>query len=119
MLVNPYPKEIKDESTGSKVENELYKVWNAGAMAALTHIREVISNEIEMLLGGSSSYGLSETQLKILQLVSEGATNEEIAARLYISEATIKRHLQFIFTKMNVGSRPEAVGKALREGIIH
>jgi DNA-binding NarL/FixJ family response regulator len=61
---------------------------------------------------------LSERELDVLRLAARGLPNKEIARRLRLSIRTVHSHLANIFTKMQVGSRTEAVLLALREGII-
>ena len=48
---------------------------------------------------------LSNTELNILKLVSEGKTNQEIADNLFISVHTVKKHISNIFKKLNIKSR--------------
>lgn len=50
----------------------------------------------------------SERELELLQLVSQGLSNREIAHKMYISPNTVKVHLRNIFTKINARSRTEA-----------
>lgn len=59
---------------------------------------------------------LSARELEIIELVSEGLTNREIAARLYLSPNTIKVHLRNIFTKTGVASRTELSMLAVQQG---
>jgi len=56
--------------------------------------------------------GLSKREYQILQLISEGLSNQQIAAQLYISENTIKKHISNLFLKLDVERRTEAVNKA-------
>lgn len=51
---------------------------------------------------------------KVLQLIADGATNREAAAKLFVSEATIKTHLLHIYDKLGVRDRAAAVGEAYR-----
>jgi DNA-binding NarL/FixJ family response regulator len=61
---------------------------------------------------------LSDRELEVLQLVARGATNDDIANQLYVSEKTVKSHLSSIFRKLEVTNRTQAAAKALREGIV-
>jgi DNA-binding NarL/FixJ family response regulator len=54
----------------------------------------------------------------VLLLASRGASNKEIARRLFISEATVKSHLIHIFDKLKVSDRTAAVRVALERGIL-
>ena len=58
---------------------------------------------------------LSARQLEILLLAARGLSNYQIASRIQIAEGTVKRHLANVYNKMEVGSRIEAVRKALSE----
>lgn len=61
---------------------------------------------------------LSERELEVLKLMAKGAANKEIATKLFISESTVKTHIQSIFQKLEVGDRTEAVTEAIKKGII-
>ena len=67
---------------------------------------------------GDEEERLSGREQEILLLAARGLSNREIAAKLHISEATVKRHLANVYEKMGVGSRGEASQKALSEGWI-
>ncbi|MBG0826268.1 response regulator transcription factor [Planomonospora sp. ID67723] len=61
---------------------------------------------------------LSARELEILHLIAEGGTNREVAARLFISEATVKSHVLHIYTKLGVNDRAAAVAAAFRRGLL-
>lgn len=61
---------------------------------------------------------LSPREIEVLQLVARGYANKEIAARLTITEATVKTHLAHIFQKLGVNDRTEAVTTAVQRNII-
>jgi len=61
---------------------------------------------------------LSEREMEVLRLMATGAANKTIAAQLFISESTVKTHVQSIFQKLDVNDRTEAVTNALQRGII-
>jgi DNA-binding NarL/FixJ family response regulator len=61
---------------------------------------------------------LSQRELEVLELVAGGATNREAAARLFITEATVKTHLLNIYAKLGVGDRAAAVAVAFNRGLL-
>jgi DNA-binding CsgD family transcriptional regulator len=62
--------------------------------------------------------GLTRREQEVLELVAAGHTNAQIAARLFLSEKTVERHLGGIFGKLDVASRGEAVRAAARVGAV-
>ncbi|HWP59332.1 MAG TPA: response regulator transcription factor [Candidatus Acidoferrales bacterium] len=62
-------------------------------------------------------YGLTEQELKVLQLLAEGLSNEEISRFVNLSRETIKMHLKALFRKLRVKNRTEAAVLAVREGL--
>lgn len=69
------------------------------------------------LSGFAERYGLSDLELKILRLVTEGLSNEEIAAINQLARETVKGHLKSLFRKLDVRNRTEAAVLAVREGM--
>jgi DNA-binding NarL/FixJ family response regulator len=61
---------------------------------------------------------LSRRELEVLGMVARGATNREAAARLFISEATVKTHLLHIYAKLGVNDRAAAVAVAFERGFL-
>jgi DNA-binding NarL/FixJ family response regulator len=66
----------------------------------------------------SENKTLSIRELEVLQLVSAGASNGEIANQLSISEATVKAHLRNIMDKLQVKNRAQAVARAISKGML-
>lgn len=64
------------------------------------------------------SFGLSERQIQLLQLLAKGHPNKRISTILNISDETVKTHLRNIFKLLDVSSRTEAVAKALDLNIV-
>ncbi|KAI9132079.1 response regulator transcription factor [Acaryochloris sp. CCMEE 5410] len=60
---------------------------------------------------------LTERELEVLQLLSRGNSNQEIAAALIISEGTVKFHINNILSKLGVKDRTQAVIMALKKGL--
>jgi DNA-binding NarL/FixJ family response regulator len=61
---------------------------------------------------------LSPRELEVLRLVAGGATNREAAARLFISEATVKTHLLHVYAKLGVNDRAAAVATGYERGLL-
>jgi LuxR family maltose regulon positive regulatory protein len=61
---------------------------------------------------------LSEREIEILQLISEGQSNQEIGAQLYLSLNTVKAHTRNIYGKLGVNSRTQASARARALGIL-
>lgn len=61
---------------------------------------------------------ISPREAEVLQLVSEGLSNPQIARRLFISEATVKTHLLHVFEKLEVSDRTRAVTRAMELGLL-
>jgi len=61
---------------------------------------------------------LSQREIEILEIIARGATNREAAARLFISEATVKTHLLHSYAKLGVSDRAAAVAEAFRRGLL-
>ncbi len=61
---------------------------------------------------------LTDREIEVLQLTAQGLANKQIAARLGISEHTIKFHLSSLYSKLGVSSRTEAVRSGVRHGLV-
>ena len=61
---------------------------------------------------------LTERELDVLRLMARGATNGEIAASLFVAEATVKTHVGSIFGKLGVRDRPAAIVFAYDHGVV-
>jgi len=61
---------------------------------------------------------LSQRELEVLEMVARGATNREAAAKLFISEATVKTHLLHIYAKLGVSDRAAAVAEGFQRGLL-
>jgi DNA-binding NarL/FixJ family response regulator len=67
---------------------------------------------------GDEGNGLTERETQVLRLVVDGKTNHEIGYELGISQKTVEKHLESVFSKLNVSSRVEAAVLAVRDGLI-
>ena len=62
--------------------------------------------------------GLTKREIELLHLMVDGLSNKRIAERLFISENTVKYHIRNILQKLGVHNRTEAVGLAIRKGLL-
>jgi DNA-binding NarL/FixJ family response regulator len=62
---------------------------------------------------------LSRREVEVLQKLAGGSRNSDIAARLFISEETVKGHVKHIMEKLGANDRTQAVAIGIRRGIIH
>jgi len=63
------------------------------------------------------NFGLTAREIEVLRLVSEGRSNRDIAAELFISAKTASVHVSNILAKLHAASRTEAAAIAHREGL--
>ena len=96
----------------------------AAALAAVAEGAVVLDDAFaDALLGRGDPRGapiepLTPRELAVLRLLAEGHANKAIAARLEVSENTVKFHVNAIFGKLGAGSRTEAVTRATRMGLV-
>jgi len=62
--------------------------------------------------------GISKRELEVLELITQGLTNQEIADKLFVSPNTIKTHSARLFEKLDVNSRTKAIHRAKELGIL-
>ncbi len=61
--------------------------------------------------------GLTPRELDVVRLVADGLSNKQVARRLFVSEATVKTHLNHVLAKLDVEGRPGLVAWAWRHGL--
>jgi len=62
---------------------------------------------------------VTKREEEVLQLIADGCSTPEVAARLFISQKTVKNHLASIYQKLDARDRTQAVLQAVRMGIVH
>ena len=97
-------------------------IRKAAAGEAVLHPR-VASRVVRELHGAGSDTPnayreLSGRELEVLRLIADGLANSEIAARLYVSEKTVKSHVGNILSKLHLADRTQAAVYAWRQGVV-
>jgi DNA-binding NarL/FixJ family response regulator len=83
-----------------------------------TVLAPAVATRLVNRMRGPAEEALTGREIEVLELVAGGASNADVAASLFISEATVKTHLMHIFGKLGVDDRTAAVVRALQRGII-
>ena len=117
---------VKAGATGYLLKNtgfeELVKaikeVSKGGATLHPDAQSQLLKEYVFLARRNQDSYGLSNREMGVLQLLADGKSNKEIASALFISIQTVKTHVTHIFNKLGVNDRTEAVATALRRGLV-
>ena len=81
------------------------------------HVARKLLEELTRPSSQPDSDPLSDREIEVLQLVAQGQSNQQIAARLAIKEATVRTHVSNILNKLHLSSRTQAALYALRAGL--
>lgn len=93
-----------------------FVVKTAPTAELLDAIRRAASGGLHFGVRPGNGVSLSDREREVLRLVVEGASNDEIGARLGISSRTVESHLRRLFERLSVASRTELASRTLREG---
>jgi non-specific serine/threonine protein kinase len=106
-------------------DEQLHVHWQTGSTTPLREIvRDLTRENAESAAdsvdspNATASFGLTSRELEVLELVSAGLSNREIAERLFIGERTAQTHVQHIFAKMDVNTRAAAAAIAIEHQLI-
>jgi DNA-binding NarL/FixJ family response regulator len=94
--------------------------WRTGTASAATHAGQP-SAQISAQPPAQSSVppaGLTAREVDVLRLIAAGRSNPEIARELFVSEATVKTHINHVFAKTGARDRAQAVRFAYQHGIV-
>jgi DNA-binding NarL/FixJ family response regulator len=93
-----------------------FVVKTAPTAELLDAIRRAASGGLAFGVRPGNGVTLSDREREVLRLVVDGASNDEIGARLGISSRTVESHLRRLFERLAVASRTELAARAIREG---
>lgn len=77
-----------------------------------------IPSSVSSIGGRGPESNLSQRELQILRLVSEGSSNKELSRKLFVSENTVETHLRRIYSKLGTKNRTQAVSVAREKGFL-
>ncbi len=97
---------------------ELFRAVRAAARGEAVLSPSVATRVVGQVRAPVAPEAISQRELEVLELVARGATNRDAAAKLFISEATVKTHLMHIYAKLGVNDRAAAVGAAFDRGLL-
>lgn len=117
---------VKAGATGYMLKNTssddlvhaIQTVYEGKALLHPDATAQLLKEFVSLADNKAKDYGLSSREMEVLQLLSEGNTNKEIAKALWISEQTVKTHVAHIFDKLGTSDRTETVATALRNGLV-
>jgi DNA-binding NarL/FixJ family response regulator len=106
---------LTKDSDASEIERAIRTVHRGEALLDPSVQRRLLDG----LKAPADAYpdGLTQREVDVLKLMAGGLSNQEIARRLFISEATVKTHINNIFSKANLRDRGQAVAYAFRNGM--
>jgi DNA-binding NarL/FixJ family response regulator len=87
-------------------------------LLAIRSVQDPRRGGVAMMVVSKRAVKLTDREIEILVWAARGLTNVQIASRLYVEEATVRRHLANAYEKLKVSSRAEATRKGLQEGLI-
>lgn len=105
---------ILKKTTPQKMLDAISELYNGGAPMSSQIARKVVaafSQKTEIVKSENDLHGLSNREKQILEHLSKGMMYKEIAAELFISPETVRKHVYHIYEKLHVTNRVEAVNK--------
>ncbi|MBS1607284.1 MAG: response regulator transcription factor [Bacteroidetes bacterium] len=99
----------------------IHEVYNGGAPISSTVAKKILNffsaSNVILVTPEDTSFGLSDREKEILELMIEGHKYKPIADKLFISYETVRTHVKHIYKKLHVASRSEAIQKAKQHGL--
>ncbi|HEX4203306.1 MAG TPA: response regulator transcription factor [Ktedonobacteraceae bacterium] len=95
----------------------LLQASSAAQLLAGLHRKEPEAARNALFLSEGEKMGLTARELEVVRLIAQGHSNTEIALQLCVSDATIKTHINHIFSKLDARDRSQVIVKARRLGL--
>jgi len=119
------PEQVR-RAAGSAADGILLKSipidYLVAAIRDVANGRRVVGRDLSGLLTAATDESetpqLSERELEVLRLLAKGMTNKDVARELFISQATVKSHVENILRKLGAADRAGAVAEGFRQSLI-
>lgn len=98
----------------AKIIESIKELFDGGSPMTGSIARKVVESFSSINKTNQSTEILTNREKEILQLLSKGLLNKEVADKLFISTGTVKKHIQNVYEKLHVNTRIEAVNKFLK-----
>lgn len=113
VLIGSACRMLGDENTAAlELDQATTAFEQLGALPDLARVETLVRPDTR------ETHGLTPRELEVLRLVAAGRTNRDIASKLVVSEHTVARHVQNIFTKLGVSSRTAATAFAFEHRLV-
>lgn len=103
---------LKSDGPGKIVE-ALKDLFEGGSPMTGSIARKVVASFSKINHSNEATQSLTKREIEILNLLSKGMLNKEVANEINISTGTVKKHVQNIYEKLHVNTRVEAINKYL------
>jgi len=107
---------LKDSEPAELIRS-IYRVYRGEPSLHPVIARKMVKEIVQLPTPKPTPEPLTARELEVLQLVAQGLSNDEIATRLVVSEATVRTHISHLLDKLHLANRVQATLYALREGL--
>lgn len=107
---------LKDSEPGELIRS-IHKVYRGEPSLNPSIARKIMKEVLETPSEKPTPDPLTAREVEVLQLLAKGLSNEEIAAKLVVSEVTVRTHISHLLSKLHLANRVQATLYALREGL--
>jgi DNA-binding NarL/FixJ family response regulator len=105
---------VSKQTCGTDLVSALRVVASGQSILDPQASRQIMAKLRQRAVGVDPMAALSEQEKRVLELISEGLTNRQIAARMFLAEKTVKNYVSSLLTKLGMQRRTQAAAFAVR-----